>query len=89
MGIPAAVYDNFTLTDEHGSIEFKGQGKSAIVVDNNGDLVPGYKLSWVIISGTGEYADLHGKGKGFAWPDFANGTFPIRMDGQAYFAPQN
>lgn len=89
LGIPATVHDTFTLTDEHGSINFKGQGKSAIVHNDNGVPVPGYRLTWVIISGTGSYVDLHGKGKGYAWPDFVNGTFPISMRGQAHFDPQN
>ena len=84
LGIPATVHDTFTLTDEHGSINFKGQGKSAIVNDDNGNPVPGYRLTWVIISGTGNYADLHGQGKGYAWLDFSNGTFPINMIGQAH-----
>lgn len=89
LGIPATVHDTFTLTDEHGSITFKGQGKSAIINNNNGNPVPGYRLTWVIISGTGAYVNLHGQGTGYAWPDFSNGTFPINMNGQAYFAPQN
>ena len=88
LGMPATVHDTFTLTDEHGSINFKGQGKSAIVTDENGNPVPGYRLTWVVISGTGNYADLHGQGKGYAWLDFINGTFPINMIGQAHYDPQ-
>lgn len=88
LGIPATIHDTFVLTDVHGSITFKGQAKSAIVSDNNGDPVRGYKLRWVIISATGAYTNLHGHGDGYAWLDFTSGTFPIYLSGQAHYDPQ-
>lgn len=88
LAIPATIHDTFVLTDEHGSITFKGQAKSAIVSDNNGDPVRGYELRWVIISATGAYTNLHGRGDGHAWPDFTSGTFPIYLSGRAHYEPQ-
>ena len=89
LGMPATVHDTFVLTDEHGSIKFEAQGKSAIVIDDNDDPHLGFRLTWVIISGTGTYSNLHGQGEGYGWPDFATGTFPVYTGGQAHYDPQN
>lgn len=88
LGIPATVHDIFVLTDENGSITFESQGKSTIVNDDNDNPVPGFRLTWVIISGSGAYAKLHGQGEGYGWPDFASGTFPVYIRGQAHYDPQ-
>jgi hypothetical protein len=88
LGMPATVHDRFVATDEHGSITFQAQGQSALVVSQNGDSVPGYLVTWVIISGTGAYDHLHGQGNGYAWIDWANGEFLAFQCGQAHFDPQ-
>jgi len=87
LGIPATVHHEDVLTDEHGSITYRAQAKSALVTDDDGDPVPGYHVNWVIISGTGAYATLRGQGDGYGWPDFASGTFPAYLCGQAHFHP--
>lgn len=87
LGIPATVHDTYVLTDEQGSITFKAHGKSALVTDDNDNLVPGYNFNWVILSGTGDYSSLKGQGNGYAWPQFASGTFPIHQCGRAHYHP--
>lgn len=87
LGMPATVHDRFVLAGEQGTITFQGQGKSALVVDHDGNLVPGYEVTWVILSGTGAYSNLRGQGDGYGWPDFASGTFPVFQCGQAHYEP--
>jgi hypothetical protein len=88
LGMPATVHDKFAATDEYGSITFQAQGHSALVVNENGDTVPGFLVTWVIISGTEAYTNLHGQGDGYAWIDWANGEFLAFQCGQAHFDPQ-
>lgn len=88
LGQPATVHDRFVATDEHGSITFQGQAHSALVVKEGGDTVPGWLLTWVIIDGTGAYADLHGQGDGYAYIDWDNFKFLAFQCGQAHYDPQ-
>ena len=88
LGQPATVHDRFVASDEYGSMTFQGQGHSALVVNEDGDTVPGYEISWVIISGTGAYATLRGQGHGYAWIDWANFQFLAFQCGQAHYDPQ-
>jgi hypothetical protein len=88
LSMPATVHDRFVATDQYGSITFQGQGHSALVVNQNGDAVPGYLLTWVIISGTGAYDTLHGQGNGYAWIDWVNGEFLAFQCGEAHFDPK-
>jgi len=85
LGQPATVHDRFVATDDYGSITFQAQGHSALVVNENGDTVPGYEATWVIISGTGDYADLHGQGDGYAYIDWNNFEFLAFQCGQAHY----
>ena len=88
LGMPATVHDRFVATDEHGTVTFQAQGHSALVVNENGATVPGFLVTWVIVSGTDAYTDLHGQGDGYAWIDWANGEFLAFQCGQAHFDPQ-
>lgn len=88
LGQPATVHDRFVAMDEHGSITFQGQAHSAHVVNEDGDTVPGWLLTWVIISGTGAYADLHGQGDGYAYIDWDNFKFLAFQCGRAHYDPQ-
>lgn len=87
LGIPATVHHFFTFSDQAGTITMRIDGKSALVTDHSGTLVPGFTANWTIISGTGTYADLHGHGDGYGWPEFQTRTFWIYQCGQAEFAP--
>lgn len=89
LGIPATLHDRHVLTDDYGSITIQGQGKSALVQNDDGAYVPGYNITWAIISGTGAYANLRGQGGGIAWPDFANGLFIVRECGKVHFDLQS
>ena len=88
LGMPATVHDRFVATDLYGSITFQAQGHSALVTNQNGDTVPGFLATWVIISGTGAYENLNGQGNGYAWIDFANSKFLAFQCGQAHYDPQ-
>lgn len=88
LGMPATVHDRFMVVDGYGSITFNANGHSALVVNENGDTVPGFLANWVIISGTGAYANLQGQGGGYAWIDWANGEFLAFQCGQAHYDPQ-
>ena len=88
LNMPATVHDRFVATDEYGSITFQSQGNSAVVVNQYGATVPGFLLTWVIISGSGAYEDLHSQGDGYAWIDWANGEFLAFSCGQAHYDPQ-
>ena len=88
LGQPATVHDRFVATDGHGSITFQAQAHSALVVNGDGDTVPGWLLTWVIISGTGAYADLHGQGDGYAYIDWESFEFLAFQCGRAHYDPQ-
>ena len=85
LGQPATVHDRFVATDDHGSITFQAQGHSALVVNEQGDTVPGWLATWTIIDGTGAYADLHGQGDGYAYIDWESFEFLAFQCGQAHY----
>lgn len=88
LGEPATVHDRFVATDDYGTITFQGQAHSALVVNADGDTIPGWLLNWVIIDGTGAYADLHGQGGGYAYIDWDSFEFLAFQCGQAHYDPQ-
>jgi hypothetical protein len=54
------VFKEFTCDDASGSFVLKLQ----VQVNS----VRGTSFNWVVVSGTGEYVDLHGRGRGFVAP---------------------
>lgn len=70
-----------TLTGRDGTITLQSQGVLVLTGETTGEIVHG---RWVILAGTGAYAELQGEGDVSVSVDFAQGTAVAMHTGRAH-----
>jgi hypothetical protein len=78
-----AIQGTKTLTSLKGTITLRAVG----VLEFTGPTTAVIQGRWVVLSGTGEYTHLHGRGPLTVYVDFATGTALAIHEGAAHFTP--